>query len=158
MKVILRGYGIRMTTEQRQIARSQARDMTIARGTGQKPQMPRDVFVQPGPRGVLINWRVAAGFTEDIAGFRIYKDNEQSLFAEIRDPNTTQHFIEATAGATPPVTNFFISSFNKLGIESPLVQVQSAAITEAGAPTMPSTPPTYQNPPSLGQRRWNPNL
>lgn len=143
MKVILRGYGVRMTSEQRQVARAQARDMVIARGTGQKPKPPRDLFLQSGPRGVLVNWRPAAGFIDDIAGWRVYKDDEQSLFAEIKDPNTTQHFIETTAGSTPPVTNIFVSSFNKLGAESPLVQIQGSALVEANAPKMPGTPNTY---------------
>ncbi len=146
MKVILSGYGVNMSPQQKTLARIQAKDMTITRGTAQKPGMPRDVFVQPGPRGVLLNWRPPAGFTADIAGWRIYKDNEQSLFAEIHEPGTTQHFIDATAGTTPPVTNFFVSSINKLGVESPLVQVQSTALVEASAPVMPSTPPTYQLP------------
>jgi len=143
MKCILRGYGINMTSQQRQVARSQARDMVIARGTGQKPLAPRDVFVQSGPRGILVNWRFGAGFSADIAGWRLYKDTEDSHFADILDPNTQQHFIEATSGSTPPVTNIFVSAINQLGIESPKVQAQSTAITEAGAPSMPSTPTTF---------------
>lgn len=144
MKVILRNYGIRMSSEQRQVAKAQAADMVRSRGTGQKPSPPRDVFLQSGPRGLLVNWRLPAGLNSDVAGFRIYKDNENALFAEIRDPNTTQHFIEATAGTTPPTTNIFVSSINKLNVESATIQAQGAALTEAGAPTMPSTPPTYQ--------------
>lgn len=143
MKVILRGYGINMTNQQRQVARSQARDMVIARGTGRAPVSPRDVFVQSGPRGILVNWRAGEGFTADIAGWRLYKDTEDSHFADILDPNTQQHFIESTAGSTPPVTNIFVSSINQLGVESPKVQAQSTATVEAGAPSMPSTPNTY---------------
>lgn len=145
MKVILRGYGTNMTNQQRQVARSQAQDMVIARGTGRPPIAPRDVFVQSGPRGILVNWRLGAGYTADIAGFRIYKDDENSHFADILDPNTKQHFIEATSGSTPPVTNIFVSAINSLGVESPKVQAQSQALTEAGAPSMPSTPSTYNN-------------
>jgi hypothetical protein len=144
MKVIQRGYGIRMNSEQRQRARSQAADTTRTRGTALRPGMPRDVFIQPAPRGILINWRGPAGFDDDIAGWRIYKDTEANLFAELHDPNTTQHFIDSTAGSTPPVTNIFVSSINKLGVESPLVPATGSAITEAGAPTLPSTPPTYE--------------
>lgn len=144
MKVILRGYGIRMTTEQRQVARAQAADMVRTRGTGRKPLPPQDVFLQSGPRGILVNWRLPSGFNSDVAGFRIYKDDEMSLFAEIRDPATAQHFIEATAGSAPPVANIFVSCINKLGVESATVQAQGAATVEAGAPTMPSTPPSYR--------------
>jgi hypothetical protein len=146
VKVILRGYGIGMTTVQRQAARAQASDMVRTRGTGQKPSPPQDVFLSSGPRGILVNWRPASGFTDDIAGWRVYKDNEQSLFAEIRDPSTTQHYIDATAGSTPPSVNVFVSSLNKLNVESGLVQAQGTATTEAGAPSMPSTPPSYTTP------------
>lgn len=143
MKVILRNYGIGMNGIQRQVARSQASDMVLTRGTGKVPPAPRDLFVQSAPRGVLVNWRPGAPSSVDVAGYRIYKDDETKLFAEIRDTGTTQHFIEATAGATPPVTNVFVSTFNKLGIESPKVMVQGTAIAESGAPAMPSTPSTY---------------
>lgn len=146
MKIILRNYGIGMTATQRQAARATAADAVTTRGTGQVPPAPRDILAQPGPRGVLLNWRPGARPTSDIGGWRIYKDDESKLFAELRDVNTTQHFIEATAGTTPPVTNFFVSSFNKLGVESQKVQIQSAAIVETGAPVMPSTPPTYTTP------------
>jgi hypothetical protein len=144
VKVILRNYGIRMSSEERQVARAQASDMVRTRGTGKVPGPPRDVFLQSGPRGLLVNWRMPAGLTSDIAGFRIYKDNEGALFAEIRDPSTTQHFIETTAGSTPPTANIFVSSINKLNVESSLVQAQGSALVEAGAPSMPSTPPSYQ--------------
>ena len=68
------------------------------------------------------------------------------LFADLKDPNTTQHFIEATSGTTPPVTNIFVSAVNALGVESNKVQAQGASTAEAGAPAMPSTPPTYTTP------------
>lgn len=146
MKVITRGYGIRMSTEERQNARAVAADTVRTRGTSRVPGMPRDVFLQSGPRGILANWLPPAGLSNDIAGWRIYKDDESKLFAELRDPNTTQHFIEATSGTTPPTVNIFISSFNKLGIESPKVMAQGSATTETGAPSMPSTPVTYAAP------------
>ncbi len=145
MKVILRGYGIRMTTEERQTARTQASDMVRTRGTGKVPGMPRDVFLQPGPRGILVNWLPPAGFTSDIVGWRIYKDDETKLFADLKDAHTTQHFIEATSGTTPPVTNIFVSSVSNLG-ESAKVQAQGSAVAETGAPSMPATPPTYTTP------------
>ena len=116
--------------------------MTIARGTALRPGSPRDLFLQSGPRGILLNWRAPADVSE-VAGYRIYKDDETKLFAELRDPSTVQHFIETTAGTTPPVTNLFVSTFSKLGLESPKIQIQGAALSETGAPSMPSTPPDY---------------
>lgn len=156
MKCILRGYGINMTPQQRFVARSQAADMTIARGTAQKPLPPRDLFVQSGPRGVLLNWRPSAGLNTDIAGWRVYTPTEDSLYAELKDPNTNSHFIEVTAGTTPPTVNFFVSSINKLGNESAKVAILGSATSEAGAPTMPTKPPSYStNYTKIGQ---NPRL
>jgi hypothetical protein len=146
MKVILRDYGVRQSTEERQAARAQAANMVRTRGTGRVPGMPRDVFLQSGPRGILVNWLAPVGLNSDIAGWRIYKDDEMKLFADLKDPRTTQHFIETTSGTTPPVTNIFVSAVNAMGVESAKVQAQGAATAEAGAPTMPATPPTYTTP------------
>lgn len=143
MKTIIRNFGIGMNSIQRQTAKQQMADLLKSRGTGNKPQPPRDLYVQSGSRGILLNWRAPANATLDTAGFRIYKDNENSLFAEIRDPGTTQHYIEATSGTTPPLTNLFVSTVNQLGAESPKVQIQGTATAETGAPSIPSTPPTF---------------
>lgn len=143
MKCILRNYGIRMTTEERQTARQQAQDMTIARGTGRTPQPVRDVVVQSAPRGVLLNWRMPSGYSGDVAGFRVFKDTETNLFVEIRDPNTRQHMVDSSAGSIPPVTNFFVAPINKLGVQGPTVMVQSSALVEAGAPQFPGSPQSF---------------
>jgi len=127
---------------QAQAERIKTAERLRVRGTSRSPLSPRDVFLQSGPRGILVNW-LPPQRNADITGWRVYKDNENSLFAEIHEPSTTQHFIEATAGTTPPVTNVFVSSLNKLGIESPLVMAQGKAIAETGAPAMPITPPTF---------------
>lgn len=132
-----------MTPEERAVARTQAQDMTIARGTDRKPGVPRDISLTSGPRGILVNWRAPANYTLDVAGYRVYKDDETKLFQDIRDPLTTQCFVEATAGTTPPTVNVFVSTISKLGRESAKIQAQGSATAETGAPTMPSTPPTY---------------
>src|SRR5947208_1043403 len=141
MKLPYRSYGIRMNSEQKQLAKSQARDIVLTRGTSQKPQAPRDVILQAGPRGLLVTWNLPAGFNADIQRWRVYKDNENMLYADVNDRGTRQHFIEATAGSTPPTVNVFVSALNSLGIESQKVQSQGQASVEAGAPAMPSVPP-----------------
>lgn len=143
MKAIVRGYGVRMGTEQRQTARAQAADVTRTRGTAQVPQPPRDIICQNGPRGLLATWNLPTGFNSDIQRWRVYKDSEDTLYADINDRGTRQCFIEATSGSTPPVVNIFVSSVNNLGVESRKVQAQGQAATEAGAPSMPSVPPGY---------------
>lgn len=146
MKCIIPNYGVGMNTAERQVARAAGRDMTKARGTTRIPLPPRGPMAQSGPNGVLLNWAAPEGFSGDIVGWHIYKDNENSLFATVSNPNTTQYFIAASSGSTPPVTNFWIASINALGIESPLVPVQGSAAVQAGAPSVPSTPPTSQIP------------
>lgn len=143
MKCILRGYGVNMTQQQRYVARATARDATLTRGTAQKPQPPRDIIAQNGPRGILVTWNLPAGFNSDIQRWRVYKGDENTLYAEVMDRGTRQHFIESTSGSTPPSTNIFVSSVNNLGIESAKVQVQGQATVEVGAPVMPSVPPGY---------------
>lgn len=146
MKVILRGYGIRMNSEQRQIAKAQARDSILTRGTDKTPQPPRDLIVQAGPRGFLVSWVLPSGFVADIQRWRVYKGDENTLYSEINDRGTRQCFIEATAGATPPQTNVFVSSINSFGAESQKVQIQGSATVEAAAPAMPTAPPTFTGP------------
>lgn len=146
MKVILRGYGIAMSANDKFNARAQAKDMTHVRGTGRIPLPPADLIAQAGPRGVLLNWRKADGFTDDISGWRVYKGDEISLFQAIPDPLTTQCFVETTSAASPQAQNFFVSSVNPQQVESAKVGVQGMPIAESGAPSMPVTPPTYTTP------------
>lgn len=146
MKVILRNYGIRMTNEQKQVARAQASDMTRTRSTAQVPSPPRDLILQAAPRGILVSWSLPAGFNTDIAKWRVYKDTESNLYQEMADRGTRQCFVETSAGATPPVTNIFVSSINLLGYESQKVQAQGQAAVEAGAPPMPPSPPPTGSP------------
>lgn len=145
MKVILRNYGIRMTSEQRQVARAQARDMTLTRGTAQLPSAPRDIICQSGPRGMLVTWNLPAGFNADIQRWRVYKDDENTLYSEVNDRGTRQCFVETTAGSAPIVTNVFVSSVNALGQESVKIQAQGKASVESGAPSMPSVPPGFNS-------------
>ncbi len=143
MKVILRNYGIRMTNEEKQIARAQAADMTRTRATAQIPSPPRNLILQAGPRGILVSWSLPAGFNTDIFRWRVYKDDENNLYADIADRGIRQCFVETSAGSSPPVTNIFVSSINSLGYESQKVQAQGQSAVEAGAPVLPpSTPPT----------------
>ena len=153
MKVILRDYGKNQTPQERTKARTQAQDITIARGTDRKPGIPRDISLTSGPRGILVNWRAPVDYTLDVAGYRVYKDDETKLFQEVRDPLTTQCFVEATASTTPPTVNIFVSTVSKLGRESAKIQAQGTATAETGAPAMPTTPPTYTTQYSPQQNR-----
>jgi hypothetical protein len=120
-------------------------DFTELRGVDRIPLPPRDVTVQSAPRGILVSWKTPANRIGEIVGWRIFKDNESTLYAEIRDSRTRQHFIETTAGTTPPVVNIFVASINQLGTQSVQVAAQGSALAETGAPAMPTVPPGYND-------------
>jgi len=134
--------------------RQVALDFLRNRGTAKLPQAPRDIIVQSGSRGVLLTWNLPQVFF-DIIGWRVYKNDENTLFHELRDRGNRQLFVECTSGTTPPTTNFFVSSINALGRESRKVQAQGKATAETGAPSIPSTPPEYTKTASGGSDRSN---
>lgn len=123
--------------------RLQVTDFVRQRGVNIPPAPPRDVIVQPGPRGVFIVWGLPPGNTSNIAGWRIYRGDENTLLDKIPDRGTRNYLVPASAGSSPPSTNIFVSSVNALGVESSKVQVQGKATTEAGAPSLPSVPAGY---------------
>lgn len=130
--------------EQQAAERVRTADFLRVRGTSKPPALPTDLQTQAGPRGILLTWKLPDKY-QDIIGWRVYKDDENTLFQDIRDRGTRQAFIPTDAGASPPVVNLFVSSVNALGIESNKVQSQGKAAVEPGAPTMPTVPPGYNN-------------
>lgn len=144
MRVVLRGYGVGMSPGQKFNARVQAADLTRTRGTKTLPQPPRDIIAQSAPRGLLVTWNYPV-VNQDIQRWRVYKGDESTLFAEIKDRGTRQCFVDATAGVSPPTVNIFVSSMNSAGVESARIQVQGKAIAEIGAPTLPTSPPEYNS-------------
>lgn len=112
------------------------------RGTDTAPAPPRDVQCQSGARKVLLTWKLPERH-DDITRWRIYRDTESNLAMEVADKGTRQMFMDVTAGATPPVVNFFVSALNAMGTESRKVQVQGSALAEASAPADPALPPGY---------------
>lgn len=121
------------------LTQAQAASWARTNGGNRRPQPPRNPQAQGGSRKVLVTWDMPF-VSDDIIGWRIYKDNENSMLDSIYDPNVRQYTVQATAGATPPTINVFISSLSKRS-ESSKVQVQGAALAESGAPTDPAPPP-----------------
>lgn len=126
----------------RAIEKQQMRDLIRTRGGTAKPQSPRDVFVQPASRSVLLTWKLPEDH-DNVAGYRIYKNTESNLVAEIRDKGTRQALIPLDSGASPQPANFFVCSISTLGRESSKVMVQGKATAEASAPNVPEPPPGY---------------
>lgn len=124
--------------------RQSTMDFIRNRGTAKRPDPPRDVIAQSSSRGVLLSWNNPQIFF-DVIGWRIYKGDENTLYAENRDRGSRQCFVECTAGTASPMNNFFISSINQLGKESQKIQVQQAALNESGAPATASSPSGFSS-------------
>lgn len=127
--------------------RQNAIDFIRQRGTGLQPNPPRDLIAQSAPRGVQLTWGLPPGDASDISGWRIYSPDENSLVSTVADRGTRTAQIPVSAGASPPTSNFFVSSINAFGVESPLIAIQGKASAEAGAPAQPSAPPGYSKGP-----------
>ena len=136
----------------RAIEKEQITNHIRLRGTPSKPETPRDVQVQSASRSALLTWKLPV-FHDNISGWRVYKDTESNLVAEIRDKGTRQVIIPLDAGASPPVANFFICSISTLGRESAKTSIQGSALAETGAPSIPSVPPGYTTEAAGGRNR-----
>jgi hypothetical protein len=98
MKAILPNGAYNPTPQQRR----DISDRILTRGTGRRPDPPRDVFFQSGSRGGLITWKLPV-VNWDVAGYRIYKDTENNLYEEIKDRGRRQEYIELSAAASSPL-------------------------------------------------------
>lgn len=71
-------------------------DKIVSRGTSKQPEAPRDLQFQTGSRGGLLTWKLPVS-SADVSGYRVYKDDEASLYEEIQDRGRRQEYIELTA-------------------------------------------------------------
>jgi hypothetical protein len=121
-----------------QVERTQILEQANLRGsTAKLPDSPREVVGQSAPRGVLVTWALPAGDSSSITGWRVYSGNEMNLQQVIGDRGTRQAIIPVTAGE---MQNVMISAVDARGNESAKILVQAQAITESGAPALPSAP------------------
>lgn len=134
-----------MTPDDLQRERQLTLDRLRDRGTAKRPLPPRELIAQPAPRGVFLTWSLPERNYQDIVGWRVYKNDENTLYHDLADRGVRKLFVEATAATVSPKFNMFVSSLNGLGKESPKIQIQGAAANESGAPTMPGVPPGYNS-------------
>jgi hypothetical protein len=120
--------------------RNQAVNKVRTHGTSKLPLMARDAQVQPGAGGTLLTWKLPVN-SENVTGYRVYLGTESNLHAQIRDRGTRQLFIPLSSGATPPVTNLFVSTINGFR-EGPRVHIQAQPLPDTTAPGPNPTPPT----------------
>jgi hypothetical protein len=126
----------------RALEKQQAANHIRARGTPSKPATPRDLQIQSASRGALLSWKLPVSH-DDISGWRVYQGTESNLVAEIRDKGTRQVFVPLDAGSSPPKANFFVCAISTLGRESAKLMGQGSALSESGAPNVPTVPPGY---------------
>jgi hypothetical protein len=131
------------TADEAFLRRQVATDFVRQRGTAKQPNPPRDIIPQSAPRGIYLTWGLPPGDATDIAGWRIYSPDENTLVGQLSDRGTRSFTVPATAGSNPANINIFISAVNSLGVESTKVLTTGKAIAESGAPTQPSVPPGF---------------
>jgi hypothetical protein len=118
-------------------------DTVSTRGTNQRTDPPRDIQAQPSSRGALVTWKLPATRSRQIAGWRVYLNDEHTLFQSINDRAVRQCLVTLTSGASPQSYNIFVSSVNSYGSESVKARATAKATAESGAPAVPSPPPGY---------------
>lgn len=132
-------------------------------GSRKRPDPPRSLIAQPGSLEVLLTWN-GPQKASDITGWRIYKNNENTLIDTITDPSTHQYKAKVPANTN---TGFYVSSVNALGVESIKVFVVGAANTDQYVTTGTSggttgstagVPPGYPSEPSGGRVGGNRSL
>ena len=113
-------------------------------GSQARPDPPRSLISQPGPLNALITWNAPQN-TTNIAGWRIYQNDETNLVLSIMDVNVRQYSPTLAAGVG---TAFYVSSVNQLGVES--IKVQVIAVAGAAGSSSAGLPPGYGGEPSGG--------
>lgn len=136
-----------MSTVERQNARAQAADIVRTRGTSRTPQAPISLAAQPGPQNLLVTWDYPP-VNSDIQKWRVYKNDENTLFTEISDRGNRQCVVFGT-NAVP--LNVFVSSVNAFGMESPKAFVQGTP--SAATAAVPGVPSGYNSVASGGGNR-----
>jgi hypothetical protein len=112
------------------------------RGTPQNAMPPRDIQVQSAAGGVQVSWKLPTTH-DNIAGWRVYVNNESNLAAQIRDKGTRQIFVPLSSGSSPTASNIMVSAFTTLGRESAKVVKQGTPSTQTASTTVPTVPPGY---------------
>jgi hypothetical protein len=137
------------------VFRETAATVTPLASIRKRPDPPRSLIAQSGSLEALITWN-APQKSNDIAGWRIYKDDEKTLIDSILDPAARQYRPKLPAN-TP--TAFYISAINGAGRESIKVQVIVTANTDqavvsgttgATSGTSPKPPAGYGGEPTGG--------
>ena len=91
-----------------------------------RPMIPRQVRATAGSLETLITWNGPEDM-RGVAGFRIYKDNENNLVEEVRDPARRQTKVKLPGNGAAMI---YVSAFSTLNRESPKVVVRGTTNTD----------------------------
>jgi hypothetical protein len=124
-----------------------------------RPGLTRSLRAQSGSLEASVFWNLPAD-PRGVASFRIYKDNDQNFFQEIKDPNCRQFLVKLPANTKSRV---YVSAVSSLGREGPKgegIQVQSntdSYVTSGtggatgGTPSNSPPPPEWPDEPTGGK-------
>lgn len=119
-----------------------------------RPKIPRNLQINQGSLNVKVTWN-SPDDIRGLASYRIYKDTESNLIAEV-PIGQKQHVIPVSSDTPLAV---YVSAVNKLGKESPKVQVIGKSNTDkvvatgttgAVAGVEPPSPPEWYFEPGGG--------
>jgi len=96
-------------------------------GAKKRPLPPRNLIAQGGSLELLITWNAPQIRSSDIAGWRVYRDNETNLVQNITDPSARQTRVKVPANTSVAL---YVSSVSTRGAESSKVQIIGKANTD----------------------------
>jgi hypothetical protein len=129
-----------LSDSERYANRALASDYLRNTGTGKPPSPPRDLQVQPAPRGIKVNWGLPLDGGADIIGWLIFSPDDITVADSLPSRSTRTYTLAGTAGS---IIVGYVASVNAQGVRSTPVLFSATAIAEAGAPSYPSNPPGW---------------
>lgn len=120
--------------------------------TRKRPDPPRNLISQPGPSSAFITWNAPSNLRA-VAGYRVYRDNENNFLLAITDPTTRSVTVQMPASSS---TFVYVSAVSGSGRES--VKLQVMATSGAAAAASPVLPPGYQAEPTGGSQTRPPTI
>lgn len=106
-------------------ARRQSGDLYNARGSASVPAPPRNILVTGGSKVLVVTWNAPVyPLSASVTGWRIYLNTESNLIGSISDAVLTTYQVGVS---DTHKHNIFVSSLNRMGLESRKVQAQGSA-------------------------------
>ena len=106
-------------------AKRRSGDLFNARGPASRPASPRNIIVTGAHAALTVKWDAPTlPLANYVTGWRVYLDTESNLIGSISDAALTTYQVSVS---DTHKHNIFVSSLNRLGLESRKVQAQGSA-------------------------------